>query len=186
MPAPDSHPTYQQLVLIGYRGTGKSTVARHVAAKLEWRWMDADVEIERRAGMSIADLFEQRGEQAFRDLEVAVLTELAAQQNLVVAAGGGAVMRAETRQAWQRHSSAVIWLQATPEVLLARINADAATATRRPKLTTLGDAEEIARLMAEREPWYRGCAQCAVNTQDQTPDQVAEEIVVWFVAHAAN
>lgn len=169
--------TLRNLVLIGYRGTGKSTVARLVAERLNWDWADADVELERRAGMSIAEIFATQGEPAFRDLEVAVLADLALREHLVVAAGGGAVMREETRTAWQEHQCAGVWLKASPMVLLERISADTVTATRRPKLTTLGDADEIAGLLAKREPWYRQCARWEVDTDQATPEQVAKQIV---------
>ena len=87
------------LFLIGYRGSGKTTVARRVAERLGWKWLDADVELERRAGQSIKQIFADSGEAAFRDLESAVVKDLARLEGHVIALGGGAVMREENRAA---------------------------------------------------------------------------------------
>ena len=84
------------VVLIGYRATGKTTIARHLAQRLDWDWADADVEIEQQAGKSIARIFAEDGEPAFRDLEAKVIAQLCGKARLVVAAGGGAPRRAPT------------------------------------------------------------------------------------------
>ncbi len=106
------------LVLIGYRGTGKSEVARLLAARLGWPWFDADEQIEAMAGLSIAEIFAAQGEAAFRDVESQVIARLAMQDRSVLALGGGAVMRPENRAAIGRQGQ-VVWLQATPETILA-------------------------------------------------------------------
>ena len=87
------------LALIGYRGSGKTAVAEHLAHRLKWHWLDADAEIESRAGKSIADIFAQDGEHAFRTLETAVLSHLLHRQNTILALGGGAVLRLRLRRA---------------------------------------------------------------------------------------
>src|SRR5208283_10092 len=99
------------LVLIGYRATGKTTLARHLAQRLGWDWIDADVEVEQRAGKSIARVFAEDGEPAFRDLEAAVIADLCRKPRLVLAAGGGAPMREESRRS-MRQSGHVVWLTA--------------------------------------------------------------------------
>jgi len=164
------------LVLIGYRATGKTTLARLLARRLAWDWIDADVEIERRAGKSIARIFAEEGEPAFRDLEAEVIAELCRQQRLVLAAGGGAPLRPESRRA-MRASGRVVWLKAQPETILARMNADATTAGRRPDLTGKGPLEEILHLLAQREPIYRESAHLEVDTEGKTPDHLAAEIL---------
>src|SRR5262245_13627410 len=115
------------LALIGYRGSGKTAVARLLAARLAWTWVDTDVEVELRAGKSIAAIFADAGEPRFRDLEAQVIGEVAERDRLVLALGGGAVLRPETRDLLKR-SAKTVWLTASPDTLWARIQADATTA----------------------------------------------------------
>ena len=164
------------LTLIGYRATGKTTLARLLAERLGWDWIDADVEIERRAGKSIARIFAEDGEPAFRDLEAAVMADLCRRSRLVIAAGGGAPMRPETREA-MRAGGKVVWLVARPETILARMSGDATTAGRRPALTDRAGLEEILHLLAKREPIYRQTAHLEIDTEGKTPEQLAEEIL---------
>jgi shikimate kinase len=167
--------TEAPLFLIGYRGTGKSTVARHLAERLGYDSIDADAEIERRAGKSIAAFFADDGEAAFRDLESRLVTELASLRRTVVALGGGAVLRETNRNAI-RAAGPVVWLTAPVHVIVARLAADPTTAGRRPNLTKFGGREEVEALLAERTPMYRQCATLVVNTDGKTCAQVADEI----------
>ncbi len=164
------------LVLIGYRGTGKSAVARLLATRLAWPWFDADVEIELRAGKSIARIFADDGEPTFRDLESAVIADLAARDRVVLAVGGGAVMRPQNREALARQGG-VVWLTASAETLWQRLASDPATALRRPPLTAAGGITEIIATLAAREPVYRQCAQWEVDTENRTPAEVADAIL---------
>ena len=164
------------LVLIGYRATGKTTLARLLAERLGWDWIDADVEIERRAGKSIARIFAEEGEPAFRDLEAEVIADLCRRDRLVLAAGGGAPMRPESRQA-MRASGKVVWLKARPETIHARMSADATTTARRPDLTDKGGLEEIVDLLARREPVYRQSAHLEIDTEAKSPHALAAEIL---------
>ena len=164
------------IVLIGYRATGKTTVARVLAERLGWNWIDADVELETRAGKSIADIFRDSGEQAFRDLESAVIAELVQRERLVIATGGGVVLREQNRQALQQ-AGQIVWLRARLETILSRLAGDASTAERRPNLTNQGGAEEVRQLLEQREPIYRALAQIAVDTDDRNVDDIVSEIV---------
>ena len=164
------------LILIGYRATGKTTLAKLLAGRLDWDWIDADVEIERRAGKSIAQIFADHGEPAFRDLEAEVIAELCRRQHLVLAAGGGAPLRQESRRA-MRDGGKVVWLVAPPETILARMSADATTPGRRPDLTDRGPLEEILHLLQRREPIYRETAHLVVDTEGKTPQRLAAEIL---------
>ncbi|HRX82086.1 MAG TPA: shikimate kinase, partial [Pirellulaceae bacterium] len=114
-----------RLILIGYRGTGKTTVARRVAELLELECFDADVELERLAGKSIKQIFADDGEQAFRDLEVQVIGDLVQRPDAVLSLGGGAIMREETRLAIA--PGTVIWLTAKPETIHAKMISDTET-----------------------------------------------------------
>jgi shikimate kinase len=164
------------IALIGYRGSGKTTVAQRLALRLGWEWMDADVEVELRAGKSIAGVFADDGEAAFRDLEARAVQELCGRRRVVLALGGGAVLREDNRTAIAQ-CGAVVWLQASVESLQQRIAEDATTSARRPNLTAAGGAAEIERLLAERTPYYRGCATLEVDTEGKAPDEVAGEIL---------
>lgn len=162
--------------LIGYRGTGKTSVAELLAARLGWAWLDADVELERQAGRTIAEIFAAEGEGAFRDLESQVLRELCQRDQIVLGVGGGGVLREENRAVLQA-SGRVVWLQASPEAIYQRIQQDPTTASRRPNLTSMGGLAEVERLLEVRTPIYRQAAHLAVDTEGKSPAEVADEIL---------
>ncbi len=164
------------LTLIGYRATGKTTLAELLARRLGWHWIDADPEIERLAGKTIARIFAEQGEGAFRDLEARVIADLCRRDRLVLAAGGGAPLREENRQI-MRQSGKVVWLVARPETILRRMSGDATTPERRPNLTEHGPLDEIVQLLARREPIYRQTADLTVDTENRTPEDLTEEIL---------
>jgi shikimate kinase len=164
------------LFLIGYRGSGKTTVAAALAEQLDWPWIDADAELERRAAMTIKQIFAGQGEPAFRDLESAVLHDLAARQGHVIALGGGIVLRPENRRVLKDRGKTV-WLQASPEALLRRICNDPTTSDRRPSLTGQGGLVEIRNLLAERTPLYTECADLAIDAENKSPAEIARQII---------
>jgi len=165
------------IALIGYRGTGKTTVARLLAGRLGYDWVDADVEVELRAGKSIAAIFEESGEQTFRDLESEVVAELCRREQTVLAFGGGVVLRVEN-QICLKKCRLTVWLQASAEVIAQRLQSDPTTADRRPNLTNHGGRHEIEQLLAERESIYRACATLEVDTEGKDPTEIANEIFV--------
>ena len=164
------------LTLIGYRATGKTTLARLLSERMGCDWIDADVEIERRAGKSIARIFAEDGEPVFRDLEARVIADLCRRQRLILAAGGGAPLRPESREA-MRTGGKVVWLKATPTTIQARMSGDQTTANRRPNLTSQGGLEEIVQVLTRREPIYRQTAHLEVDTEEKSPGQIVEEIL---------
>jgi shikimate kinase len=168
------------IALIGYRGSGKTNVAPRVATRLGWSWIDADDEIERRAGKTIATIFADDGEAAFRDWESGILEELVSRDRTVLALGGGVVLRAENREQLGDGRGKVVWLKAAPHTLQQRIAADVTTTVRRPNLTAAGGLLEIQLLLNQREPLYKECADLIVDTEGKTPETVAAEIVDWF------
>jgi shikimate kinase len=170
-------PLPPRIFLIGYRGTGKSTVARRLAGALAYAWVDADDQIETRAGKTIAEIFAESGEADFRDLESQVLADLVRRERAVVSLGGGVVLRPENRGLIREGGGAVIWLTASPATILRRISADTTTSARRPNLTAAGGLAEIEQLLAQRLPYYRECATLEVGTEGKTPEAVADEIV---------
>ncbi len=170
------------LYLIGYRGSGKSTIARLLAEALSRQAVDTDELIESSAGTSIRHIFETQGEAGFRDLEQSVIAEVAqTYPPSVVALGGGAILR-EANRVCLAGSGRCVWLQASPEHLFHRIQADATTAERRPNLSDRGGFEEVAALLREREPLYRQLAQKKVSTESKTPDEIVAEILDWVAS----
>jgi shikimate kinase len=171
------------ITLIGYRGTGKSTLAAPLAARLGWAWIDADVELERRAGRSIQQIFASDGEPEFRRLEQELLSELLQRDRLIVAAGGGAVLHEPTREKMIA-AGPVIWLKASPDTIERRLATDPMTGQRRPNLTATGGRDEIEKLLALREPIYRGCASLTVATDESPVEQLVDEILRQLPASA--
>ena len=164
------------VALIGYRGSGKSSVAAPLAAGLGWTTVDADAELERAAGMSIREIFAAHGEPWFRALERETLLRLLQNDRQVVSAGGGAVLDANNRRDL-RAAGPVVWLRASVDTLLRRIAEDRTTAARRPNLTAAGGRQEVEELLARREPLYRDCATHVVDTDGRSPDDIAAEIL---------
>ena len=165
-----------RLSLIGYRGTGKTTVAAELSQQLAIPWQDADVEIERTADKSIAEIFADDGEPAFRDLESAVLKDLCQTADLILSVGGGAVLRAENRQILKQ-AGPVIWLQAKPDTIRKRMEADPLTGARRPNLTAAGSLNEVEKLLSERTPLYAETASLTIDTEGKSPAEIAAEIL---------
>ncbi len=172
------------IYLIGYRGSGKSTVAAQLAQRLGRRAVDTDALIEVASGQSIRELFASEGESGFRDREQAAISEVARETSpLVVATGGGAILREENRQRMLA-SGFCIWLQATAENLHRRIQADPGSGLLRPNLTDRGGFEEVAEILAQREPLYRQLAHLCVTTDHKSTDEVVAEICDWVNSQA--
>jgi shikimate kinase len=163
------------LFLIGYRGSGKTTVGRVIADRLGWRFLDADAVLEERHAQTIREIFVAEGGTGFRNKESAVLADLCAQRETVIATGGGVVLRETNRDLLKRHGF-IAWLSADPDVLLARIQADPTTAARRPALAG-GGLGEIQELLAVREPLYQVCADVEVAVAALSPEQAADAIL---------
>jgi shikimate kinase len=164
------------VTLIGYRGTGKSSVAPVLAQRLGLRWSDADVELERRAGQTIREIFAEQGEPRFRRMERLILSDLLHYGDRVIAAGGGAILDPDTRREF-RAAGPVVWLQADVNTIAQRLAADASTAASRPSLTAAGGIEEIRTVLAAREPLYRETATIVVETTGKSVDAIVGEIV---------
>jgi shikimate kinase len=147
------------LVLVGMPAGGKSTVGRQLAKRLGRSFFDSDSVIEKRLGTTIRAYFEQQGESAFRDIEATVIDELTATSHIVIATGGGAVLRAENRQRL-RDRCRVIYLRSSPEELHRRLRHD----TSRPLLQVEDPLGRLRELYAQRDPLYREVAHYIVDT----------------------
>lgn len=146
------------IFLIGLMGAGKTTVGRQLAQHLQRSFFDSDLVIIERTGVSIPTIFEVEGEQGFRNRETAVIDELSALQGIILATGGGAVMRAENRAMLQQRGL-VVYLHATPKVLLERTRYD----KNRPLLQVADPLEKLNELYALRDPVYREAADYIVE-----------------------
>lgn len=170
----------KHLLLTGYRGCGKSVVGQLLSQLLSRTLVDVDIAIESTAGKSIAEIFAESGEVAFRDLESAQIEALGLlPEPAIISLGGGAILRSENRRRIQTLGFTV-WLQASPETVAQRIASDVFTRSRRPKLSKLGDMEEIRSILESRLAWYKEVADFAVDTDNLTMQQVADTIVDRF------
>ena len=165
------------VTLIGYRGTGKSTVAPLLAEAFGWTSIDSDIEIEHRAGRTIADIFASDGEPVFRQLERQTIVDLLNITSQVLSVGGGAILNAETRRDLKT-AGPVIWLTATIDTICERIHGDTMTQQRRPNLTDHTDPrEEIAAVLSARQELYADAATHTVATDDRQPEQICDAII---------
>jgi shikimate kinase len=161
------------IVLIGYRGTGKSVVGHLLARKLNRETISMDEEIVKKVGMPILEFVEQNGWPKFRDLETEVAQELTERDNIIVDCGGGVIERPENISALCT-TGVIFWLQASVDVVVSRI----AGGTERPALTEGKTfTEEVEEVLERRTPLYSEAAQHIINTDDMTPDQVADSIL---------
>ena len=147
------------LVLVGLPGSGKSTVGRQLARRLGLPFHDADHVLEQRLGCSIRAYFEREGEQAFRDLEEALLDELSAKGSCVLSTGGGAVIRPANRQRL-RERGQVVYLRSSPEEVFRRVRHDG----KRPLLQVDDPLAKLRQLYADRDPLYRETAHFVIET----------------------
>lgn len=161
------------VVLIGYRGTGKSTVAKLLAARLGRQVVSLDQEIVRHAGRSITEIVAEHGWAHFRDIEAQITEQFAAQDNLIIDAGGGVILRPENVDNLRRNGK-LFWLRASVPVIVARIGAG----TERPALTAgKSFTEEVEDVLRERTPLYAAAAHHQVDTDARSPEEVAAEIL---------
>ena len=161
----------RSVVLVGMMGAGKSTIGRRLAMRLRLPFLDADTEIETAAGMSIPDIFETHGEPHFRDGEARVIARLLDGGSCVLATGGGAFMREETRDRIQRQAIS-IWLKADADIIMRRVRRRA----DRPLLQTADPTGTVMRLLVEREPVYQH-AHLTVWSRDVPHDKIVDETV---------
>lgn len=153
-------------------GAGKSTIGRLLAKELRVPFKDSDKEIEQRTGADIPWIFDVEGEAGFREREQAVIVELCELDGMVLATGGGAVMRAENRAALRR-GGRVVYLHATVEQQIDRTSRD----RNRPLLRNADPGKVLRELLAVRDPLYREIADIVVETDDRPPRLVVQEIL---------
>ncbi len=167
------------LVLIGYRCTGKTTIGEILAEKLGWPLVDTDTLVQERAGRSIQEIVAAGGWEDFRRRERETIADVAARDSRVISAGGGAVLDEENAKAL-RARGRVVLLTAAPETIWERMKADPKTAAERPNLTDLGGIAEIRNLLAERRPKYLAACHYEIQTDRFSPEETAGRILAWI------
>jgi len=164
------------IVLIGYRGTGKSVVAAHLSETLGMKSIGMDAEIVKNAGLTIPEIVEKYGWGKFRDIETETVRQVSQLNNVIVDTGGGVIERPENIKALARNGL-IFWLKASVDVIVKRIE----SGTERPALTKgKSFTEEVREVLEQRLLRYSGAAQYEIDTDEMNPDQVAAKIIaVW-------
>ncbi|MBL4884394.1 MAG: shikimate kinase [Planctomycetaceae bacterium] len=169
--------------LVGFRGSGKSSVAPLLATRLGMKFVDVDQEIELRAQQTISEIFANQGEEYFRKLEAETIHVFYQSDNLIVATGGGAILNPQTQTLIQ-NSGPVVWLQADVQATVERILKDDHDGSPRPALTDLDFQQEVKTLLEQREPIYKAVSNIQIDTATQTPDQITDRIIQYLeVSH---
>ncbi|HPD60390.1 MAG TPA: shikimate kinase [Thermodesulfobacteriota bacterium] len=161
------------IVLIGYRGTGKSTIATILSARLKWPRFNLDEAIVKDRAMGIPQMVEKYGWEFFRDVESRMVEKASNKDKTIIDAGGGVVVRPKNIERL-RQNGVIIWLKAKPETIVSRIKED----TNRPSLTGKKSfLEEVQEVLTERTPRYQSAAHVAIDTDDLSPTEVVEKIL---------
>ena len=161
------------IVLIGYRGTGKSRVGEILAKRLTMTCMGMDGMIVEKAGMSVPEIVESYGWLKFRDMETEVARDLAELDNVIIDTGGGVIERPENIEALKNNAQ-IFWLKARVNTIVDRISDD----TQRPALTSGKTfTDEVAEVLDRRTPLYQNAADVEIATDDLTPEEVADKII---------
>jgi shikimate kinase len=164
------------IVLIGYRGTGKSVVGKRLSRRLAMPYVSMDAEIIRRAGMPVPEIVAKEGWPGFRDRESALARELGGQDGLVIDTGGGVIERPENIEALGKNGC-IIWLRAKVPTIVSRIQGD----TQRPSLTEgKSFTDEVAEVLERRTPLYRNAARHVIDTDPFTPEQIMGKIISFW------
>ncbi len=169
-------------ILIGYRATGKSTLAADLARKIGCRQIDADEAFETAWGCSIASFIGDRGEIAFRDAETALLRDLLGQPDTILATGGGVILRPENRLLLRQAGRPVVWLTAPVSEIRRRLAADPTTSGRRPALFGGDVLDEVEQALAQRERWYREVADAMFDTTGVERNVLVASVCRWLDA----
>jgi len=161
------------IVLIGLRGSGKTTVGKILAQKLGRELIEMDKLITRKAGLTIPEIVARHGWGKFRDIEEEITGEVAGQNNIINASGGGVVTR-ENNIIKLKASGVMVWLQASVDTLVSRTGED----TGRPPLVEgRNQREDMEITLKERRPLYQQAADLTVNTENKTPEEVADLVI---------
>lgn len=165
------------VVLIGFRGSGKTTVGKSLAERLQREFIDCDSWIEKLTGLTIREIFEQHGESHFRTLESQAIGELSAMDGKVIATGGGAALKYQNMQVFKRNGGKIFFLEVGAETAFVRIQGDETTRARRPALTDKDPFTEVKEQIELRRPYYLKGADVTVATDGRAIEEVVKEIL---------
>ncbi|WP_045216642.1 shikimate kinase AroL [Desulfonatronovibrio magnus] len=168
---------YRNVYLIGYRASGKTTLARKLASLLKIRFVDADHELQQQYEMTIDEMVNKHGWPYFREREEKILSEINARQGQVVATGGGVILRSSNRNILTQTQNYCVYLQATISLVLERLNADPISG-QRPALSDMSLEQEISTVMSQREQLYLSCADLVMDVS-----LPVEQIVISIASH---
>ncbi|MBU4305887.1 MAG: shikimate kinase [Candidatus Omnitrophica bacterium] len=164
----------RNIALVGFMGTGKTTIARNLAQRLDTEYVDLDALIEQKEQMEIINIFKEKGEPYFRKIEKEVVREMASRQGLIIACGGGVVLDEENIRNL-KENGVIICLSARPEIIIERTKAY----SHRPLLNVSGPQARIQELLRLRAPFYRR-ADYTVDTSDLSVEEVTAKILDWI------
>lgn len=167
----------ENIYLIGLMGAGKTTIGRQLAKALSLPFYDSDKAIEERTGVDIPTIFEFEGEEGFRDREQKMIQQLTQLKGIVLATGGGAILRQENRNLLKENGF-IVYLQCSVDRILERTRKD----TQRPLLQTENPRERVETLCAQREPLYLECADFIIDTGKLTSKDAVEQILAEYRA----
>lgn len=167
------------IVLVGYRCSGKTSIGRYIAGKMDRIFLDTDVLIEDKAGSSIEEMVSRNGWERFRETEKGVIRDISSKNRIVVATGGGVVLDGENIKELKRNGF-IIWLTGSPVVLRDRMEKDMMTGTKRPPLTGEDPLDEIEQVLKTRDNLYREAGDFMVDTDRLAIGEAADLIIRFF------
>ena len=171
-----------RLILVGYRASGKTTVAQSLSDQFDCPAIDSDDVFEQMYSCSIGEFIENQGEASFRDAETVVLKQLLRLPDGVLSTGGGIVLREENRRMIEAAGLPVVWLVAPADEIRRRLASDTTTARRRPALKGKDVYSEVDQALVDREPFYRSVAHFRVDTKGASVPAIVEKIAGWLAA----
>src|SRR3989344_8350096 len=160
------------IALIGFRGTGKSTIGKKLAKRLSMEFVDLDKQISKRASMSVSEIFAKKGEAKFRELESKIVEEFCAKDNFCIACGGGVILDTQNVENL-KGSAKIVLLQSDAKTIYKRIKND----QNRPALTQKGKFEEIVELLEKRKSLYENAADIKLDTSTDTAEETVQKII---------
>ncbi len=171
-----------RLILVGYRATGKTTVAQALSNHFDCPALDTDEMFEQKYSCSVGEFIQAQGEPSFRDAETGVLQEILKISEGVVSTGGGIVLREKNRRMIEDAGLPVVWLAAPADEIRRRLVADPTTTSRRPALAGKDVCDEVDQALIDREPYYTEVAHFCIDTNGLSVPVIVDEIIDWLAA----